>query len=471
MYKMKILINGEMIQTDEVVEILNPATFEVAGVVPALKANDINNAYLAARNAQKNWENLQILERIKILNRWRDLILANKEELATIIMTEVAKAYKDALSEVERTVEYMDYTFQEAMRLEPLALTGAGMGVKNKYGIFERVAKGVGLAISPFNYPINLALSKIAPALVMGNTLVFKPATAGSLIGAKLSELAHQAQIPAGVLNVVTGRGRDIGDDLTNNVQLNFISFTGSTEIGHRILKNASTKDIVLELGGKDPAIVLDDLKLEMYAKEIISGAFSYSGQRCTAIKRVITTDAIADKLVSILKDKIEKLKVGLPMDNADITPLIDQGSADFVLKLIDDAKTKGAQIVTGDKHEKNLIWPTLIDHVTTKMDLAWIEPFGPVLPIIRINDMEEMIKIANASNYGLQASIYSQDLNQALHVAKKIETGTVNINGKSQRGPDSFPFIGIKDSGVGTQGIGETLLSVTRLKGIVINY
>ncbi|PPE05441.1 NADP-dependent glyceraldehyde-3-phosphate dehydrogenase [Williamsoniiplasma lucivorax] len=471
MYKMQALINGQLIERKEVVEILNPTSLTIAGVVPALSAEDIKNAYQAAKNAQKSWEHLQLLERIKILNQWRDLIWKNKEELATIIMHEVAKAYKDALSEVERTIEYIDYTFQEAMRLEPMALTGAGMGVKNKYGIFERVAKGVGLAISPFNYPINLALAKIAPALVMGNTLVFKPATAGSLIGAKLGQLAHEAQIPAGVFNVVTGRGRDIGDDLTNNPHLNFISFTGSTKTGQHILQTASTKDVVLELGGKDPAIVLDDLKLDFYANEIISGAFSYSGQRCTAIKRVITTDAIADKIVPILKEKVEKLKVGTPQDNAQITPMIDQVSADFVLELIQDAKKQGAEIVTGDRHEKNLLWPTLIDHVTPAMKIAWEEPFGPVLPVLRINDLDQMIKVANDSNYGLQASIYTQNLNQAIHIAKTLEVGTININGKSQRGPDSFPFLGIKDSGVGAQGIHETLLSVTRLKGIVINY
>ncbi|MBY7704609.1 aldehyde dehydrogenase family protein [Vibrio harveyi] len=246
-------------------------------------------------------------------------------------MSEIAKSYKECLTEVIRSVEYIDQTFIEVKQLKTLIIDGAKYGAKNKIGTFMRVAKGVGVAISPFNYPINLSLAKIIPALVTGNTLVFKPATQGSLIGAKLGELAYKANLPKGIFNVVTGRGREIGDEIITNKLADFISFTGSVEVVKRLLEISSTKDVVLELGGKDPAIVLDDYDLEKYAKEIVSGAFSYSGQRCTAIKRVITTDQIADKLIDILKSKIEKLTVGLPKDNVDITCLIDNKSADFV--------------------------------------------------------------------------------------------------------------------------------------------
>jgi glyceraldehyde-3-phosphate dehydrogenase (NADP+) len=246
-------------------------------------------------------------------------------------MDEVGKGYKDALVEVQRTIEYMTETFIQAIQLEPLKLDGANYGAPNKQATFNRVAKGVGVAISPFNYPINLAMSKIAPALVMGNTLVFKPATQGSLIGAKIGELAVEAGLPAGIFNVVTGRGREIGDVIVTNSEIDFISFTGSVGVGKHLLDIASSKDVVLELGGKDPAIVLDANNLEKYANEIVSGAFSYSGQRCTAIKRVLTTNEIADQLVPLLITKINKLSVGKPKDNADITPLIDLKSADFV--------------------------------------------------------------------------------------------------------------------------------------------
>ncbi|AUF83452.1 NADP-dependent glyceraldehyde-3-phosphate dehydrogenase [Mesoplasma syrphidae] len=471
MYKFKAMINNKFIDTAAQLEIINPDGLEICGSVSALSKEQINHAFLAARQAQKKWEKISLDKRIEYLNGWKELLVANKNELATIIMSEVGKGYKDALVEVERTVEYMTETFAQATKLEPLKLDGSKYGAPNKQATFSRVAKGVGVAISPFNYPINLAISKIAPALVMGNTLVFKPATQGSLIGARLGELAVEAGIPEGIFNVVTGRGRDIGDVIVTNSEIDFISFTGSVGIGKHLLEIASSKDIVLELGGKDPAIVIDADNLEKYANEIVSGAFSYSGQRCTAIKRVLTTNEIADKLVPLLVSKINTLSVGKPIDNADITPLIDLKSADFVWDLINDAKAKGATALTGDSRIANLITPTLVDNVTTEMRLAWEEPFGPVLPILRLNSIEEMIKVANASNFGLQASIYGTNLEQALEIAYQIEAGTVNINGKSQRGPDQFPFLGIKDSGFGTQGIGETILSVTRYKGIVINH
>ncbi|WP_026389112.1 NADP-dependent glyceraldehyde-3-phosphate dehydrogenase [[Acholeplasma] multilocale] len=471
MYKFNALINNEFIETKERLEIINPEGLEVAGSVSALSAQQIDDAFKAARSAQKQWAKTPLVKRISILNDWKNLILENKEELATIIMTEVGKSYKDALVEVIRTAEYMEYTFEEAKRLNPLAMDGAGLGVENKLGIFEYVPKGVGVAISPFNYPINLAISKIAPGLVTGNTLVFKPATQGSLIGARLGELAVEANLPKGIFNVVTGRGREIGDVIVTNPEIDFISFTGSVGVGHHIMEISSSKDLVLELGGKDPALVLDANLVDKYANEIVTGAFSYSGQRCTAIKRVLTLDDIADKLVPEIVELTNKLSIGSPKDNKDITPLIDMKSADFVWDLIQDAISKGATVLTGGTNEGNLITPTVLDHVTPDMRVAWEEPFGPVLPIMRLGSVEEMIEIANKSDFGLQASVYSQDLLLAMRVAKELETGTVNLNGKSQRGPDSFPFIGIKDSGHGVQGIRETLLSVTRFKGIVINY
>ncbi|ATX70727.1 NADP-dependent glyceraldehyde-3-phosphate dehydrogenase [Spiroplasma clarkii] len=471
MREYKAFINNEFIDNGEWLEIINPTTLKPAGKVTALKSEDINQAYQAARTAQTTWSALPLLKRIEYVNNFKKELLKNKEELATIMSEEVAKGYKEALGEVERTAEIIDYTIEEVKRLDPLAMTGEGMGATNKIGIFSRVPKGVVCAISPFNYPVNLAIAKIAPALLTGNTVVFKPATAGSLCGAFFAKLALAAAFPKGIFNVVTGRGREIGDLITANPEIDMISFTGSVGVGNQLRKNASTTDLVLELGGKDPALVLDNLQLEKYATEIIAGAFGYSGQRCTAIKRVLVSDAIADQLVPILKAKVEALTVGQPQDNANITPVIDEKSADFIQGLIDDAKKQGAKIICGDKRVKNLMWPTLVDGVSVKMRLAWEEPFGPVLPIIRVNSPAEMIKIANESNFGLQASVFCQDLSTAIVVAKQIQTGTVNINGRSQRGPDCFPFLGIKDSGEGVQGIREALLSMTRYQGIVINY
>ena len=230
-------------------------------------------------------------------------------------------------------------------------------------------------------------------------------------------------------------------------------------------------KPVLMELGGKDAAIVLSDADLDLAAKNIVAGAYSYSGQRCTAIKRVLVMEDVADELVAKIKSLIEKLTVGNPLkEQVDIVPLIDNKSAEFVEGLMKDAEAKGATLVTGGKREGNLVYPTLYDNVTTDMKLAWEEPFGPVLPVIRIKDKDEALKIANKSEYGLQSSVFTGNMNDAFYIAEKLEVGTVQVNNKTERGPDHFPFLGVKASGMGTQGIKYSIESMTRPKAIVLN-
>lgn len=471
MEKGQALINGKLLSSTNVIEITSPNTLEVIGSVPALSLENINDAFLAAKNVQKQWEGLLINERIKFIEQWKQLIIENTDVLANLMVLEIAKGKKAAISEINRTIEYIDFTVNEAYRIYPESYTGDAFNVKNKLAIFSRVAKGVVLAISPFNYPVNLSLAKIIPALIMGNTVVFKPASQSSLTGLFLAKLAFDANFPAGVINAVTGKGSVIGDSLVTNPAINVISFTGSDVTGKHITKITNKVDIILELGGKDPAIVLKDCDLVMTAKKIVKGAFSYSGQRCTAIKRVLVDNTIADELVSLIKVETEKLTVGSPNDNADITPIIDMKTSDILQKLVDDALEKKASLVLGNTRKNNLWYPTIIDNVTKDMDIAWIEPFGPVLPIIRVTSIDEAITLANGSKYGLQASIFTNDIDMAVKIANQLDVGSININDAPQRGPDYLPFLGIKDSGMGVQGIREALLSMTRHKGIVFNW
>jgi glyceraldehyde-3-phosphate dehydrogenase (NADP+) len=227
---------------------------------------------------------------------------------------------------------------------------------------------------------------------------------------------------------------------------------------------------MLMELGGKDAAIVLDDADMPLAAKEIVSGAFSYSGQRCTAMKRVIATEAAAEALLPELLPLVEKLKVGPPEEDATVIPLINWESADFVQELIDEALAGGARLLAGNQRESNLLWPTVIDRVTPEMRLAWEEQFGPVLPIIRVQDAREAVRIANQSEYGLQSAIFTRNIDAALGIAHALEVGTVQINGKSARGPDHFPFIGVKASGMGAQGVRYSIEAMTRPKSIVFN-
>ncbi|NRZ80252.1 acyl-CoA reductase-like NAD-dependent aldehyde dehydrogenase [Clostridium beijerinckii] len=228
---------------------------------------------------------------------------------------------------------------------------------------------------------------------------------------------------------------------------------------------------LLMELGGKDAAIVLEDADLELAANNIVAGGYSYSGQRCTAVKRILVLEKVADKLISKVKEKMNKLVVGNPLEkDVDIVPLISTKSADYVMELIDDAKDKGADLIVGGNREGNLIYPTLFDNVTTDMRLAWEEPFGPVLPIIRVKDKDEAIEIANKSEYGLQSAVFTENIDDAFYVADRLEVGTVQVNNKTERGPDHFPFLGVKASGIGTQGIRYSIESMSRPKATVIN-
>jgi glyceraldehyde-3-phosphate dehydrogenase (NADP+) len=333
-----------------------------------------------------------------------------------------------------------------------------------------RVPLGTVLAIPPFNYPINLAISKIAPGLIAGNAVVLKPPTQGAISGVYLTMLLLDAGLPEGILQAVTGRGSEIGDYLIQHPTVDMISFTGSTETGQHLARKAGMIPLMLELGGKDAAIVLKDADLDAAARDIVSGAFAYSGQRCTAVKRVLVTEPVADELVGLIVERVKQLTVGSAEGDCTVTPLINQSSADFVEELIKDTQQNGANLLVGGQRDGNLIYPTVFDHVTEDMRLAWEEPFGPVLPIIRVGDAADAVRIANKSEYGLQSAIFTKDINAAIKIADLLEVGTVQINGKTSRGPDHFPFLGTKASGMGTQGVRHSIEAMSRPKALVFN-
>lgn len=459
-------------KSKEVIKIMSPYKDELVGTVQAISKDEADKAIQSAKIAQKKWEKLSIRDRGNYLYHWIEELEKSKEDIATTIMQEVGKGFQDAVKEVERTIDLIRFTIEEAIHLYGESMLGENFpgGNRSKIAISHRVPLGVVLAISPFNYPVNLSAAKIAPALISGNAVVFKPATQGAISGIKMIEALDRAGLPKGVLNVVTGHGSVIGNYLIEHQGIDMISFTGGSGTGKRIAKLANMIPLVMELGGKDPAIVVKDANLDLAAKQIVSGAFSYSGQRCTAIKRVFVDEMIADELIEKLSEELKNVTIGSPEENKMIVPLIDQKSADFVQCLIDDALEKNATLITGNQREGNLIYPTLLDHVTPNMRLAWEEPFGPVLPIIRVKTVDEAIEMSNQSEYGLQASIFSQDIDQAFTIAEKIQAGSVQINGRTERGPDHFPFIGTKGSGMGTQGVRRSIESMTREKVTVIN-
>ena len=466
------LVNGQWKSSEKEITIYSPINQEELGTVPAMSQAEVDEAMQAARAALPAWRALSAVERATYLHKTAAILERDKEEIGTILAKEVAKGIKAAIGEVVRTADLIRYAAEEGLRITGQAMEGGGFEAtsKNKLAVVRREPVGVVLAIAPFNYPVNLSGSKIAPALIAGNVVMFKPPTQGSISGLLLAKAFEEAGIPAGVFNTITGRGSEIGDYIIEHKEVNFINFTGSTPIGERIGRLAGMRPIMLELGGKDAALVLEDADLEHAAKQIVAGAFSYSGQRCTAIKRVIVIESVADTLAALLQAEVTKLTVGDPFDNADITPVIDNASADFIWGLIDDAQEKGAQALTPIKREGNLLWPVLFDQVTKDMKVAWEEPFGPVLPIIRVASVEEAIAFANESEFVLQSSVFTNDFKKAFEIAEKLEVGTVHINNKTQRGPDNFPFLGVKGSGAGVQGIKYSIEAMTNVKSIVFD-
>ncbi|MGL4763131.1 MAG: NADP-dependent glyceraldehyde-3-phosphate dehydrogenase [Sarcina sp.] len=472
----KNIVDGEFYtaKSTNILEVKSPLDNSVLGTVQAMSQEDVDVVMASAKQSQKYWAETTIAHRAEVLYKVADLLLERKEELANLLMMEIAKDKKSSLSEITRTADFLKFTADAAKSIEGQSIPSDSFPGfnKRKISFVSREALGVVLAISPFNYPVNLAASKIGPALMAGNSVVFKPASQGALSGLFLAKVFKDAGIPAGVVNTVTGKGSVIGDYCVTHKDVDFVNFTGSTEIGRRISKITEMTPLLMELGGKDAAIVLEDADLDLTARNIVGGAFSYSGQRCTAVKRVLVMDKVADELIEKVVAEMAKLKVGSPLDieDAAVVPLIDTKAADFVEKLMKDATDKGAKVLFGGKREGNLIEPTLYDNVSLDMEIAWEEPFGPILPIIRVHSREEAIDIANKSEYGLQSSVFTQDIDEAFYIAKRLEVGTVQVNNKTERGPDHFPFLGVKSSGMGTQGIRYSIESMSRPKATVIN-
>ena len=304
----KNLVNGKWVssESNNFIDINSPIDNSLVGRVPAMTKDEVDFIIKGAKEAQKEWGKITLNERAEILYKAADLFVEYSEEIAEIMIREIAKDRKSSISEVVRTADFIRFTADTAKNMSGESIPGDTFpGYKrNKISVVNRVPLGVVLAISPFNYPVNLAASKIAPAIIAGNSVVLKPATQGSLCGIYLARIFEAAGVPKGVINTITGRGSEIGDYITTHKGIDFINFTGSSAVGERISKITTMVPLLMELGGKDAAIILKDADLELAASNIIAGAYSYSGQRCTAVKRVLVEEEIADALVEKLKKK-----------------------------------------------------------------------------------------------------------------------------------------------------------------------
>jgi len=455
-------------------DVISPIDGLAMGRIQVVTHSEVDQAIARARIAQKEWMRLPMIQRTKILHLAADWIREHEHYLTTLLILEIGKSVAEAKDEILRSADMIDYFSHEGLHLTGEELSGEAFPGydQTKMAIVERIPLGVVLAIAPFNYPVNLSVSKIAPALITGNAVVFKPPTQGSISSLHLTEIFRIAGVPDGVIVTLTGGGSEIGDYLCTHKNIDLVTFTGSSQVGKSIAEKIGMIPILFECGGNNPAIVLPDADMPSITVEIVKGAFSYQGQRCTAIKYVLGLEPTIDKLIPMVVEKTKELiKKGDPRNpENNLGPVISDAAAAEIEKRIMMAKADGARIVYGGNRDGRYIEPTILENVKPTMEVIHTETFGPVVSFIRVKSVDEAIKIINESSYGLQASIFTSDEGAGIKLAQQIDVGTVQINSKPQRGPDHFPFLGIKGSGAGVQGIRYTLEAMTRFKPIVLN-
>jgi acyl-CoA reductase-like NAD-dependent aldehyde dehydrogenase len=471
----RMFINGKWVQATgkKTFDVKDPHDGSVVGRVPYSLKKDAELAIEAAWNARPLMKNMDAHKRIELLQALAGMVKEHGKDFVKVLSREAGKPLNYGQGEVNATVERLRLTAEEVRKMAHEYIPGdLAPGSSNRFAIVSRKPVGVVLAISPFNYPLFISIAKVAPALAAGNTVVLKAASDDPICMIMFARLAELAGFPKGSINVITGSGSEIGDFMVSHPKVSMISFTGSSAAGKRVAEMAGMKNIHLELGGKGPALVLRDADLDVACHECLSGALKFSGQRCDALSRIIVEQPVADKLVRLLVAGTRKWKVGPPSDpKTKIGPLINQAAMDKVCDLVDDAKEKGARVLIGGKKLKGLYYaPTVLDRVNAGMRIAWEETFGPVVTVMRVKTAEQAIDLANRSKYGLDASVFTKDIDNAIRTAHALDDGTVTVNGHPAHGLGNFPFGGDKESGLGREGIGYSIEEMTKLDTIVVN-
>ena len=469
---MKFLINGEFIDKSDHYDVINPYNGEIVDTVPIGYRNDVDKAIEAANNAKKALNDLSAKEvSINLFNACEELE-KESENIAKLIVREAGKPYKQAIVELQRSVETLQFAAEESKRIygESVPIDATGSTDARFLAFTKKVPLGVVGTITPFNYPVNLALHKIAPAIAAKNTVVMKPSMEAPLSALRLAEIIDN-HFPDGVINSVTGYGSEVGDAMVVSSDVNKISFTGSVATGLFISSRAGMKKLTLELGGNDPLVVLDDADIEKATDAAVSGAFLFSGQVCIGVKRIILDNGIADEFLDAFVKKASRLKMGNPMDEStDIGPLINESAAINVETAVNSAIDDGADLILGGNRKDCFFEPTILDNVTMDMDMVANETFGPTAPIIRVDGIDEAIRQANNTQYGLQAGVFTENIRSALRCANEIDAGSVLINKESTFRTDAMPFGGFKSSGIGKEGIKYAVEDMCKTKLIAFN-
>ena len=466
----KLLLDGEWVETGEWHDVRSPYSGEVVGRVVRAGAAETKRAIDAAARAMS--EPLAAHARAEVLDRTGDLIAERQEEIARTICDEAGKPIKTARVEAERAVSTFRAAAAEARTLAgdvvPMDASPAGVG---KVAYTTRLPIGVVGAISPFNFPFNLVAHKVAPALAAGCAVVLKPASATPLSALFLAELEAEAGLPPGWLNVLVGSASEIGDMLVEDDRVRLISFTGSAEVGWALRERAARKKVLLELGNATPVIVEADADVADAAVKAAAHAFSFAGQSCISIQRVYVARAAYDDFLASFLPKVEALRTGDPAeDSTDVGPVIDEGAKERILAWIDEAKAAGAAVLAGGSaNADGLIEPTVLADVTPEMKVSCLEVFGPVCTVTPYDAIEEAFELANGTEYGLQAGIFTGSVATAMAAGSALEFGGVLVNEAPTFRADQMPYGGVKASGNTKEGPHYSVREMTEERLVVI--
>jgi acyl-CoA reductase-like NAD-dependent aldehyde dehydrogenase len=469
---MKMYVAGQWIDKDEKIEVRNSYDGSVIDTVPRADRADIERALQSAERGARAMAKLSSYERWKILHRAADLLSARAEELGTLISKEEGKILAEGRVEALRAVDTIMESAEEAKRVhgETVALDGASHG-KGKFGVTIRVPCGVVVAISPFNFPLNLVCHKVGPAIAGGNAVIVKPATDTPLSALRLTEILLEAGLPPEGINALTGSGGEVGDWLVADRRVRKITFTGSRDVGEHICRTAGIKRVTMELGSNAPVIVMPDADMEKVAVAVASTGYANAGQVCISTQRVLAASGVYEDFLDALRPKVAALKVGNQLDpTVHVGPMIREKEAVRVDEWVKEAVASGARVVTGGTRQGAMYAPTIVADVKPQMRISCDELFGPAVAVTPFTDIDEAIALANDTNYGLAAGIFTENLEWAWKFAREVQSGNLHINWGPQWRADRMPYGGLKESGFGKEGPAYAIEEMTELKMVIFH-
>lgn len=469
---MKMHIGGQWVDKSEKIEVLHPFDGSVVDTIPRGDAADVELALATAERGVKAMASLTGYERYEILHKAAHLMEERNEDLARTITLEEGKIIAEGRIEASRAVEIIALSAEEAKRLggEVVPLDGAP-GAVGKFGFTVRVPCGVIVGISPFNFPLHLVCHKIGPALAAGNAIILKPATDTPLSALKLVEIFLEAGTPPEALQCLTGSGSVIGDALCADSRVRKITFTGSRDIGEHICRTAGLKRVTMELGSNAPLIVMPDADPERVAQAAAASGYSNAGQVCISTQRVVTHEKIYGDFLDAFKATVENITTGNPLAEATkMGPMIREDDAVRVDQWVEEAVSGGAELVLGGGREGQMYQPTIVSNVSPEMKISCDEVFGPVVGVTPVSDIDEAIALANDTNYGLSAAIFTQNIDWAMRFVQEVESGNLHVNWGTQWRADLMPYGGLKESGMGKEGPKYAVEEMTETKMAVFH-